>query len=146
MLGLEVADLDNAPALWVNTGSDQLVIALASFAAVRRAAPRAEALLAHGSNGQRAMAYLFAREGDRVLSRFFFPKHGSVIEDPGTGSACANLGGWLLATHATLPQKLTIDQGEMVGRTCRLGLEVTSDRRILVSGRVIEIARGTLTM
>ena len=32
MLGLEVADLDNAPALWVNTGSDQLVIALASFA------------------------------------------------------------------------------------------------------------------
>ena len=87
-----------------------------------------------------------AREGDRVLARFFFPKHGSVIEDPGTGSACANLGGWLVATHAALPQKLSIDQGEAVGRPCRLGLEVTSDGRILVSGRVIEIARGTVTL
>ena len=113
---------------------------------MRRAAPRVDALLAHGSNGQRAMAYVFAREGDRVLSRFFFPKHGSVVEDPGTGSACANLGGWLLATRAQLPQKLTIDQGEAVGRPCRLGLEVTRDRRILVSGRVIEIARGTVTL
>ena len=146
MLGLAEADLSPAPALWVDTGSDQLVVPLASFAAVRRAAPRAEALLAHGSNGQRAMAYIFAREGERVLSRFFFPKHGSVIEDPGTGSACANLGGWLLATHATRPQKLTIVQGEAVGRPCRLGLEVTTDRRIFVSGQVIEIARGTLTI
>ena len=102
--------------------------------------PRRTRLQAHGSNGQRAMAYVFAREGDHVLARFFFPKHGSVIEDPGTGSACANLGGWLLATGAPLPQRLTIDQGEAVGRPCRLGLEVTADRQIRVSGRVIEIA------
>ena len=146
MLGLDAADLAEAPPLWVNTGSDQLVIPVATFAGVRRAAPSADTLLAHGSNGQRAMAYVFAREGDHVLARFFFPKHGSVIEDPGTGSACANLGGWLLATGASLPQKLTIDQGEAVGRPCRLGLEVTLDRRILVSGRVIEVARGTLTI
>ena len=146
MLGLDVADLGEAPALWVNTGSDQLIVPLASFAAVRRAMPRADAMLAHGSNGQRAMAYIFAREGARVLARFFFPRHGSVIEDPGTGSACANLGGWLLAAGAALPQKLTIEQGEAVGRPCRLGLEVTADKRILVSGRVIEIARGTVTL
>jgi PhzF family phenazine biosynthesis protein len=92
------------------------------------------------------MAYVFAREGDRVLARFFFPKHGSVIEDPGTGSACANLGGWLLATGAALPQRLVVDQGEAVGRPCRLGLEVTADREIRVSGRVIEIARGTVQL
>jgi trans-2,3-dihydro-3-hydroxyanthranilate isomerase len=146
MLGLAATDLGDAPPLWVDTGSDQLIVPLANFAAVRRAAPRADVMLAHGSNGQRAMAYVFAREGDHVLSRFFFPKHGAVVEDPGTGSACANLGGWLLATHAGLPQKLTIDQGEAVGRPCRLGLEVTRDRRILVSGRVIEIARGTVTL
>jgi len=145
MLGLRDEDLAQPP-LWVDTGSEQLVIPLASFAAVRRAAPRAEALLAHGSNGQRAMAYVFAREGDDVLARFFFPKHGSVIEDPGTGSACANLGGWLLATGATLPQRLAISQGEAVGRPCRLGLEVTAQREIRVSGRVIEIGRGTIRL
>ena len=82
---------------------------------------------------------MFAREGTHVLSRFFFDKYGSVVEDPGTGSACANLGGWLLATGRHLPQKLTVDQGEAVGRPCRLGLEVTADRQIRVSGRVIEI-------
>jgi trans-2,3-dihydro-3-hydroxyanthranilate isomerase len=89
---------------------------------------------------------VFAREEDRVLARFFFLKHGSLVEDPGTGSACANLGGWLLATGAALPQKLAIDQGEAVGRPCRLGLAVTGDRRILVSGRVVEIARGELAL
>jgi predicted PhzF superfamily epimerase YddE/YHI9 len=101
-------------------------------------------LQVHGSNGTRAMAYVFAREGDRVLARFFFPKHGAVIEDPGTGSACANLGGWLLATDAPLPQRLSVDQGEAVSRRCRLGLEVTADRRIRVSGRVVELGRGAL--
>jgi len=145
MLGLAASDIGGTP-LWVDTGSEQLVIPLATADAVRRASPTAQALRAHGSNGQRAMAYVFARDGDRVLARFFFPKHESVLEDPGTGSACANLGGWLLATNATLPQRLVIDQGEAVGRPCRLGLEVTSDRRIRVSGRVIEIARGTVTL
>ena len=144
-LGLDAADVAGPP-LWVDTGSDQLVIPLASFDAVRRATPRPEAMLAHASNGTRSMAYVFAREGNRVLARFFFPKHGAVIEDPGTGSACANLGGWLLATGAALPQKVAVDQGEAVGRPCRLGLEVTADRRIRVSGRVIEIARGELRL
>ena len=49
-------------------------------------------------------------------------------------------------TGAALPQKLAIDQGEAVGRPCRLGLEVTDARRILVSGRVVEIARGELAL
>ena len=143
MLGLEPGDLGGSP-LWVDTGADQLVIPLATFGAVRRASPRAELLQKHGSNGTRAMAYAFAREGDRVLARFFFLKHGGIVEDPGTGSACANLGGWLVATQSRLPQKLTIDQGQAVGRACRLGLEVAADGRILVSGRVIGLARGTL--
>jgi len=145
MLGLAPGDIHGAP-LWVDTGSDQLVIPLESFDAVRRAAPSADGLAKHASSGNRAMAYVFAREGSHVLCRFFFLKHTSVIEDPGTGSACANLGGWLLVTGAALPQKLSVDQGEAVGRPCRLGLEVTAERRIRVSGRVVEIARGTLTI
>lgn len=145
MLGLDVSAIAGTP-LWVDTGSEQLVIPLAGAEAVRRAAPRAELLLRHASNAARAMAYVFARDGDEVLARFFFPKHGAIIEDPGTGSACANLGGWLLATGADLPQRLTIRQGEAVGRPCRLGLEVRADRSIRVSGRVVEIGRGTIAL
>jgi len=146
MLGLAEADMADAPALWVDTGSDQLVIPLASVDAVQRAAPRGELLRRHGSSGNRTLAYVFAREGDHVTCRFFFSKHDAVIEDPGTGSACANLGGWLLATGAPLPQRLTLDQGAGVGRPCRLGLEVDANRGIHVSGRVIELGRGTLTL
>jgi PhzF family phenazine biosynthesis protein len=147
MVGLEVRDLDaRGEPLWVDTGSEQLVIPLASFDAVRRAKPQAAELELYGSNGARAMAYIFAREGNAVLARFFFLKYGAVVEDPGTGSACANLGGWLLAMNETLPVALVVDQGEAVGRRCRLGLRVDADRSIRVSGRVIELARGTLTL
>lgn len=149
MLGLHEAEVLPG-ALWVDSGSEQLVVPLASPEAVLRAAPDATLMHRHGSNASRAMAYVFAREGDesarRVRVRFFFPKHGAVIEDPGTGSACANLGGWLIATGAALPVRLDVWQGDQVGRPCRLGLEVTADRRIRVSGRVIEIARGTVDL
>ena len=150
----DVAPDPVAPALWVDTGSEQLMIPLASAEAVRRAAPRADLLLAHGHTGQRAMAYVFAPDPQRdvpdgaraVVSRFFFPKHGAVVEDPGTGSACANLGGWLIATRAALPQRLAVAQGDAVGRPCRLGLEVTADGKIRVSGRVVELARGAVKL
>jgi PhzF family phenazine biosynthesis protein len=150
----DVAPDPAAPPLWVDTGSEQLIIPLASADAVRRAAPRADLLLAHGHTGQRAMAYVFAPDPTRavpdgaraIVSRFFFPKHGAVVEDPGTGSACANLGGWLLATGAPLPQRLAVAQGDAVGRPCRLGLEVTADSRIRVSGRVVELARGAVKL
>ena len=145
MLGIARTDLLDRP-LWIDTGSDQLVIPLASHEAVRRVAPKADLMLALASNEPRAMAYVFARDQGHVLARFFFPHRGAMLEDPGTGSACANLGGWLLVTGAPLPQRLVVDQGEATGRPCRLGLEVTADRRIRVSGRVVELARGTLTL
>jgi len=158
MLGLAEADVapdPAAPPLWVDTGAEQLIIPLASAEAVRRAEPRPDLLMRYGHTGQRAMAYVFApvtpgpaaAGGERaIVARFFFPKHGAAIEDPGTGSACANLGGWLIATGASLPQRITIAQGDAVGRPCRLGLEVTAEHRISVSGRVVELARGTVTL
>lgn len=150
----DVAPDPAAPPLWVDTGSEQLVIPLASAEAVRRAAPRADLMLVHGRSGQRAMAYVFApdpsasnsAEARGIVARFFFPKHGAVIEDSGTGSACANLGGWLIATGAPLPQRIAVAQGDAVGRPCRLGLEVTAGRDIYVSGRVVELGRGTISL
>jgi len=149
MLGLEDADLGARP-LWVDTGSEQLVVPLASADAVRRCTPDAALLARHGSvqlgvGVTRAMAYVWAEDGPRsILSRFFFPKHGAMVEDPGTGSACANLGGWLVATGAALPQQWSVAQGEAVGRRCKLGLAVDSGGRIFVSGRVIELGRGSV--
>ncbi len=157
MLGLRADDVapdPERPPLWVDTGSDQLIIPLASAEAVARTKPDGQRLLADGHNGTRAMVYVFAPAGEPrasgaaepYVARFFFPKHGAVVEDPGTGSACANLGGWLLATGTLLPRRLAIAQGDAVGRPCRLGLEVSAERQIRVSGRVIELGRGTIAL
>jgi trans-2,3-dihydro-3-hydroxyanthranilate isomerase len=150
MLSLSVRDLGPTP-LWVDTGSEQLVIPLASVDAVQRTAPIVDLLAQYGRTGEagnaRAMAYVWAwRDSSSIDARFFFPKHGAVIEDPGTGSACANLGGWLIANGAERPVAAQISQGAAVGRPCRLGLDVTADQRILVSGRVVDFGRGSVRL
>jgi predicted PhzF superfamily epimerase YddE/YHI9 len=81
------------------------------------------------------------------VSRYFFVKQGGgVSEDPGTGSACANLGGWLLAGGHDLPAAFRIEQGEAVGRPCLLRLSVNAAGEIGVGGRVIEIGRGVINV
>jgi PhzF family phenazine biosynthesis protein len=151
MLGLESSDIGSQP-LWVDTGSEQLVVPVSSVAAVRRAQAKPDLMSRHATvalagAASRSMAYLWTEVAPNgALARFFFLKQGSVVEDPGTGSACANLGGWFVATGAPLPIELTIAQGEAVGRSCRLGLTVDAERRIFVSGRVIELGRGTIEL
>ena len=153
MLNLEQRDILDG-ARWVNTGSEQLIIPIADAGAVARAQAKPDLLAAVASDIGRSMAYIFAPNGkehgeEKLLSRFFFMKHGGVVEDPGTGSATANLGGWIAGRPAedrSLPVEYAIDQGAAVGRPCRLGLRVDAERNIFVRGRVIEIGRGTVTL
>ncbi len=145
-LGLDADDIIAAP-LWVDTGSDQLVIPLASAEAVRRCQPDAALMQRHCGNGQRTLAYVWAKSGEREAAvRFFFSKHGAIVEDPGTGSACANLGGCLLATGQRGPLAWTLHQGDQVGRPCVLRLSLGADDAIQVGGRVIEIGRGEIVL
>jgi predicted PhzF superfamily epimerase YddE/YHI9 len=83
---------------------------------------------------------------EQVVARFFFLKNGAVTEGPGTGSACANLGGWLLANRHELPLAIAIDQGEATGRRCKLSLRVDVSGAIFVSGRVVEIGHGEINL
>ena len=69
---------------------------------------------------------------------------GACLEDPATGSACANLGGWWIATGRALPMSAALRQGDAVGRPSRLGLRVDADRGIHVTGAVIELGRGAI--
>lgn len=150
LLGLAEEDL-LAPPIWVDTGADQLLVALKDPAAVRRAQPDSARLdiWPQSSLGRRT-AYVFAFDAERpgtVVSRYFFVKQGGgVSEDPGTGSACANLGGWLLAAGRDLPAAFQVEQGDAVGRPCRLLLSVGATGEIGVGGRVIEIGRGVINV
>jgi PhzF family phenazine biosynthesis protein len=145
MLGLEEADIGDRP-LWVNAGTEQLIVPLQSEAAVRRVRVRTDLLEQLKNVDGRAMVYVFAEAGAELLARFFFPKGSAVLEDPATGSATANLGGWCLATGRTLPCEFEISQGEYTGRPSSLRLRVDAEWQVLVSGDVIELGRGTINL
>jgi PhzF family phenazine biosynthesis protein len=145
MLGVDENEIVERP-LWVNTGTEQLVVPLNSEAAVRRATLRADAMAELGGKPDAAMAYVFAQAGERLLARFFFQQGSAVLEDPATGSATANLGGWCLALGRTLPCSFEICQGEYVGRPSTLYLHVDSAGRIRVSGDVIELGGGDVRL
>jgi PhzF family phenazine biosynthesis protein len=154
LVGLDADDLLGDP-IWVDTGADQLLVPLASVEAVRRAAPDASKLHRwQASSLGRKTLYVFAFDEGNVrdarqvvVARYFFAKAGGgVDEDAGTGSACANLGGWLIHNKHALPASILVEQGDQMGRPCRLLLDVLADGRIQVGGRALEIGRGSISL
>ena len=145
-LGLAEADL-GAPLLWVNSGTEQLMVPLASRDALARVAPRAEAALRLAS-AEPPKAYAFFDEGDesrRVAARFFFPSGTAILEDPATGSACANLGGWFTRTRPGEDVERVVLQGEAVARPSTLHLSVRGGT-VFVGGDVVELGRGSIEL
>jgi trans-2,3-dihydro-3-hydroxyanthranilate isomerase len=148
MLGLSEDDMGEWP-LWINAGKEQLMIPLRSREAVRRVRPRPDVFSRLKSEDGQSMAYVFHDADGEVEARFFFPSGPAVLEDPATGSACANLGGWFSVIQPRVPIARTVSQGEAVQRPSTLYLNVeweASDPRIFVGGDVIELGRGTLNL
>ena len=146
MIGLS-ADRIAAEPLWVDTGSLQLILPLRSDGDVGAACadPRLLTKFATRPDGE-SLVYLWAPTGpDTVEARFFFTQSHAVLEDPATGSACANLGGWFLA-HSEVGTRRRIHQGSATGRPSVLDLAVGADGTILVSGSVREVGRGTFSI
>ena len=145
-LSLEDADLASDP-LWVSTGTEQLMVPVRSAAVVERARPDSARFLGLGS-AEPVKAYVFHDEGDaarRVKARFFFPTATGVNEDPATGSACANLGGWFAAARPGADVEREVSQGEAVQRPSTLHLAVRGGG-IFVGGSVIGLGRGTIDL
>ena len=153
MLGIGESDLAGE-AMYVDTGSEQIVIPVASLDVLARVKP-VEALLKQHVKTKigRYLAYVVARvaghgaasgAADRFQVRFFFPKDGGLTEDPGTGSACANLGGYLLDAGEATPSQFTVTQGEFISRLNVLQLSLTDEKRIRVGGRVLALGEGVI--
>ncbi len=146
MLSLTEDDLAG-PATWLDTGTDQLLIPLKTVEAVRRAVPVMPELWPASSLARR-IAYVFAMDGEhQVEARYFFAvRGGGFAEDPATGSACANLGGWFIHQQASLPLSKRIAQGAAALRPSFLHLHITQEGAIQVGGQVIELGRGYLDL
>jgi PhzF family phenazine biosynthesis protein len=146
MLGLPAGSVVRA--LWVDAGVEQLLLRLRDVASVRAARPAVALLERHArSPGGESMAWAFAEGAPgEIEARGFFVEHGAVAEDPATGSACANLGGWLLAQGEPAPIERTVSQGAQAGRPSRLFLRVDAGRTVRVGGDVVELGRGSIRL
>jgi trans-2,3-dihydro-3-hydroxyanthranilate isomerase len=145
-VGLSPSALAAQP-LWVDAGVEQLIVPLRSADEVRAARPDPQLLREYGTGAQgEALMYIWAPTGPETIeSRFFFMQGTSAIEDPATGSACANLGSWFLA-NGELGLQRRISQGSAVLRPSLLDLTVDNDGTVFVSGTVREVGRGTFTI
>lgn len=143
-LGLDLGDVAHGYQ-WMNAGTWQLIVPLTSREAVMRAKPvNARALFDNSVQASHINAYLWHENNGAVTSRYFFSLNGQTFsEDPGTGSACANLGAWAHeAGFAPVSWKIT--QAEAIERPNHLYLNVSEEGTIQVGGRVMPFAHGEL--
>ncbi|MDO9194301.1 MAG: PhzF family phenazine biosynthesis protein [Undibacterium sp.] len=144
MLNLPMSAIADTP-LWVNCGTEQPMIPLTNTKYVHACRPDPKLLAKYGMNSDGQIdTYVFARTTNGFESRhFWMTDETSVREDPGTGSACANLGGWWMSTEGNTPLSVEVRQGTIINRPNMLNLNVR-DGKIKVGGRVIEIGSGEL--
>lgn len=138
ILGLNISDIASEPC-YVNTGVEQLLIELTSQQAVENCKINAN-LFIHNKVIKDSL-YVWHRIGGEAKVRLFFTAQGAVVEDPGTGSAAANLGGWHIEKGFT-PLNITISQGDEINRPNRLSLSVDEEHTIFVGGRAILVGKG----
>lgn len=146
MVGLDASAITADP-MWVDTGMEQLLLPLRSAADVRSVRPDPALLERYAMRSlAEALVYVWAPAGPQsVEARLFFTQDGAVVEDPATGSACANLGGWLHA-RGERGVRRRVHQGAALHRPSVLDLEVDPSGAILVSGTVRELGRGSIDL
>ena len=89
----------------------------------------------------RTVAYLWSEQDGQATVRLLFEQDGQILEDPGTGSACANLGG-LLASRGARNLRWQLDQGEVIQRPNRLYLQIDQAGQVSVGGQVRPVGHG----
>jgi PhzF family phenazine biosynthesis protein len=141
-LGWTDEDLDpELPAHVAFAGNDHLVLAARTRARLADLDYDFEALKALMTERSWTTVQLIWREDAGTFhSRNPFPV-GGVVEDPATGAAAAALGGYLRELgFVTAPQRITILQGEDMGRPSELDIAVDpADARVSVSGSAVRM-------
>ena len=136
---LGIARASIIEAQWVDNGPGWIVVLLESAQAVlalepARAHPQRLDLGVVG-------AYPAGSPLAFELRAFITDQHGSILEDPVTGSLNASVAQWLLATgKATAPY--TASQGTRLGRTGRVAISCDEGGQVWVGGKTSTLFSG----
>jgi PhzF family phenazine biosynthesis protein len=77
--------------------------------------------------------------------RAFFPKDGTTVEDPVTGSLNASLAPWLLRT-GRLSAPYVASQGAALGRSGRVHIDLDDDGTVWVAGGTVTCIAGEVEL
>jgi PhzF family phenazine biosynthesis protein len=142
LFGLSHDDLDDAiPPALINAGSNHVVLALRSRAALARMSyelERGRQIMARRSLATIMLVHRENRELYHARNPF---ASGGVYEDPATGSAAAAFAGYLRFLGEEAGRRIVIRQGEDMGMPTRLVAKVPdlAAGAVEVSGSVREI-------
>jgi PhzF family phenazine biosynthesis protein len=137
VLGIERSEVVDSQ--WVDNGPGWVAVLLSSAEQVLELSP-GYADLDIGVVGPH-------REGEEAAFevRAFFPKDGTMVEDPVTGSLNASLAEWLLRSgRASVPY--VARQGTALGRSGRVGVSRDADGTIWVAGRTVTCVTGEVEL
>jgi PhzF family phenazine biosynthesis protein len=133
-----VLDIDRAEivdAEWVDNGPGWVAVMLATADAVLALRPRTVDL------DLGVVGPYPPGSPEAIEVRAFFPKDGSTVEDPVTGSLNASLAQWLLRTgRASAPY--VASQGTVLGRSGRVHISRDPDGTIWVGGGTVTCISG----
>ena len=152
IVGLQASDLlTDAPVQVVSTGTPQLMIPVASAAALRRARLDIPAYEALRAREKFFSVHLFVLEGATPTGRTFARHFGvppDLTEDPVTGSATGGMGAYLFHHRLVGEHDFVAEQGHWMGRPGSVDVDVEGIpedvRSVSVGGRAGVVARGTL--
>ncbi|HEX6289888.1 MAG TPA: PhzF family phenazine biosynthesis protein [Herpetosiphonaceae bacterium] len=152
-LGLDEAEIDDAPIQVVSTGVPFLFVPIRSLAAIRRIQFDPRPLLPlFGAEPVSVFAVTTETErpGSTVHSRMFAPHTFAIAEDPATGGASGPLGAYLVRyglVEAALTTRIVSEQGVEMGRPSFISIVVTTAdgaiSDIWIGGQVVPVAEGT---
>ncbi len=136
---LGVARSDVVAAQWADNGPGWLAVLLATHTAVLALRP-SPIDLDLGVVGPYPPGSPYAIE-----VRAFSPKHGTLVEDPVTGSLNASVAQWLLDTgRVTAPY--VASQGTALGRSGRVHVDRDDDGTIWVGGATVDCVSGEVEL
>jgi PhzF family phenazine biosynthesis protein len=135
LLAIDASDIVDSQ--WVDNGPGWVAVLLADADAVLALRPSA------GDLDIGAVGPHPAGSAQQFEVRAFFPKDGSLVEDPVTGSLNASLAEWLLRTgRAQAPY--VASQGTALGRAGRVYVERDDDGTIWVGGGTVTCVAGEI--
>jgi PhzF family phenazine biosynthesis protein len=137
LLAIDRAEIEDAQ--WVDNGPGWVAVLLGSAEAVLALRPQAVDLDL-GVVGPHP-----AGSPEAFEVRAFFPKDGSTVEDPVTGSLNASLAEWLLRSgRATAPY--VASQGAALGRAGRVHVERDPDGTLWIGGGTVTCVTGEVEL